>query len=143
GAAHAAPAGPRDAQARNGTAPGGSVRPAAVRGAEVGSPPASGAHPPQTKVMIHSMANRLVGRLPGVSRVNAKMGGGAPAQQHQHAAHEQAHGTAPRPADLIPEVKHTIAVSSGKGGVGKSTVAVNLPLALQATGAHLGIIDSP
>jgi len=120
----------------------GLVRDLAVQGDEVSFTLAFAAQPPQTKVMIHSMANRLVGRLPGVSRVNAKMGGGAPAQQHQHAAHEQAHGTAPRPADLIPEVKHTIAVSSGKGGVGKSTVAVNLALALQATGAHVGIIDA-
>jgi ATP-binding protein involved in chromosome partitioning len=51
-------------------------------------------------------------------------------------------GATQRPADLIPEVKHTIAVSSGKGGVGKSTVAVNLALALRGTGAAVGIIDA-
>jgi ATP-binding protein involved in chromosome partitioning len=128
----------------------GLVRDLAVRGGEVTFTLAFAAQPPQTKVLIHSMANKLVGRLPGVAKVNAKMGGGGaaapPQQQHQHGGHThgapQRMGAAQRPADLIPEVKHTIAVSSGKGGVGKSTVAVNLALALRGTGAAVGIIDA-
>jgi ATP-binding protein involved in chromosome partitioning len=109
---------------------------------------------PATKATVHSMATRLVGQLPGVSSVQIKMGAGAapaaaapahahaPGQAHGHAhGHPQGQGAPARP-DLIPEVRHTIAVSSGKGGVGKSTVAVNLALALRQSGAAVGIIDS-
>ncbi|MEK6585288.1 MAG: P-loop NTPase, partial [Nitrospirota bacterium] len=58
-------------------------------------------------------------------------------------ADEHAHGTQqPQGKDnLIPGVKHVVAISSGKGGVGKSTVSSNLACALALAGAKVGLLD--
>lgn len=52
-------------------------------------------------------------------------------------------GNAPqRPSGILPGVKYTIAVASGKGGVGKSTISANLAVALAQTGARVGLVDT-
>ncbi len=67
------------------------------------------------------------------------------AQQQKPPQRQPAPGSVPAPepqAGLLPGVDHFIAVSSGKGGVGKSTVAANLAVALAKQGRKVGLLDA-
>ncbi len=82
------------------------------------------------KAKIESEAREAVKAIPGVKEIRVKMDSEVRAKKT---------GT-PAP-NLIEGVSHIIAVSSGKGGVGKSTVAVNLAVALALEGARVGLMD--
>jgi ATP-binding protein involved in chromosome partitioning len=86
--------------------------------------------------------------LPGVSSVLASL-------TAERASNAPAPGAAPRPpgpgapprqgnaqGNALPGVRHIVAVASGKGGVGKSTTACNLALALGAQGLRVGLLDA-
>lgn len=62
-----------------------------------------------------------------------------------HRSHHHAPGASSQPpasTEKLPGIRHIVAIGSGKGGVGKSTVSVNLALALQQRGGRIGLVDA-
>jgi len=81
------------------------------------------------KAQFETASRELVGALPGVSQVAVRMT-------------SNVRPSNPIGGGLLPGVKNIVAIASGKGGVGKSTVSANLAVALAAEGARVGLLDA-
>ena len=81
------------------------------------------------KAHFETASRELVGALPGVTEVEVRMT-------------SNVRPSNPGGGGLLPGVKNIVAIASGKGGVGKSTVSANLAVALAAEGARVGLLDA-
>jgi ATP-binding protein involved in chromosome partitioning len=91
---------------------------------------------PAAAERVKGDVERAVGSLAGVEAVDVELRVPAPLSREESAAQAIA-----RNPGLLPEVRAVVAVASGKGGVGKSTVAANLALALAKMGRRVGLLD--
>ena len=110
------------------------VRDLAVTGGDVSFRIELGPGNPAVAGTIERDARAAVSAIPGVERVAIRVDG--PARATAPAAPSAA------VSDILPGVRHIVAVASGKGGVGKSTVAVNLAVGLARRGKRVGLLDA-
>ncbi|MBC8647701.1 MAG: Mrp/NBP35 family ATP-binding protein [Thermoanaerobaculia bacterium] len=93
---------------------------------------------PRAAEQIQRDATEKLRALPGIHAVTIRLD----LREAGPAPPRGAVGVPPPSAQILPDVRFKVAVASGKGGVGKSTVAANLALALQRLGQRVGLMDS-
>ncbi len=94
------------------------------------------------KQSFRTQVDDTVGRMPGVERVELEFGAMDQTQREALRAQLQGDRRHRSPGVSLPENCRIIAVTSGKGGVGKSTVTANLAVALRDRGMRVGIMDA-
>ena len=131
----------------------GMVKTISIEGKDVGVLIRLTEHQPQIADQIRQSVSTALRSLPGVGNLQVDLEmppAPSPQAGHEHHGHEHhghGHGRQAPPfptheAQPLPGVQSIVAVASGKGGVGKSTVATNLSVALGLAGLRTGLLDA-